>query len=339
MTKYQHHVAAIAVVDLARELKHHSIIELAQIRTLDTQLADHVIAMENQKDMSDLIERRYPEDLLIKLWQLADEDVTHKDIGVRIGATISPQAQGLLTKLMIHCETLKEVLDIYLENIGLVNASESWITHYKNDQLELIFRFMNSKPYPRCAIERSMVSIHNLGQHFCNQKIPLTSVEFVFPEPDYRDKLQEQFECDIHFNCDRNALVMSKKIFAYKLPHRNRYIKNIIEDRILELNLLLKPDSIEKKVRDLLRKNISTFSHIDNLAKTLCMSRTTLYRRLKSEGINFSKILDEERQRLLASHKHEPVTKLCDLLGFQDTSTYYKACKRWEATIMEKVTE
>lgn len=329
MTRHQFHVAAIAVVDLARELKRHSIIELEQIHALDQQLAEQVTSMENQQDMSDLMEKRYPENILIELWQMANQNPMHKDIGVRIGATITPQAQGLLTKLMLHCENLKEVLEIYLTNISLVNASESWLTQYKNDQLELIFSFLPGKPYPRCAIERSMVAIHHLGQYFCNQKIPLTSVEFAFPEPDYREFLEKQFECNIHFNCTRNAIIMNKEIFSYVLPQRDRYMKSILEKRISELNLTTKPESIENKVRELLRKNMSTFSHVNNLAEKLCMSRTTLYRKLKAEGCHFSKVLDEERQRLLAVHRHESVTRLCDILGFQDASAYYKACKRW----------
>jgi len=63
--------------------------------------------------------------------------------------------------------------------------------------------------------------------------------------------------------------------------------------------------------------------------KTLHMSRTTLYRKLRNEETSFSTLLDEERQRLLVSHHHDSIAKTCDLLGFKDPSAYYKARKRW----------
>jgi len=51
--------------------------------------------------------------------------------------------------------------------------------------------------------------------------------------------------------------------------------------------------------------------------------------KLKTGDSSFSRLVDEERQRVLSLHPHVPVTVLCDLLGFQDVSAYYKARKRW----------
>ncbi len=325
-----HQVTAVAVVDLARELKRNAIISLAQICTLSPQLADYVVKLENNLDVSELMGMRYPEEWLIALWQMADQAAAdHKSVGVLVGRAISPQTQGLLSRMMLHCDTLENVLDTYLSNIAFVNAAESWEIQRTHENVALIFCFTPGKSYPRCAVERSMVSLHYLGTYYCQQAIPLDAVEFAYPKPDYSGQLEKQFGCEIIFNSHRHALIMRETVLCQSLPQRNQYMREIFGQKISELNIQPAPDSIEKKVRDLLGNNMPDFCNVDALASTLCMSRATLYRKLKAEDSSFSQLVDEERQKILAVHQHTPVAALCDLLGFRDASAYYKARKRW----------
>jgi len=325
-----HQVTAVAVVDLARELKRNAVISFDQIHALNSQLADYVVNLENNLDVSELMGMRYPEEWLIALWQMADQAVVNrKAVGVLVGRAISPQTQGLLSRMMLHCDSLENVLDTYLSNIAFVNVAESWVIQRTHENVALTFCFTPGKPYPRCAVERSMVSLHCLGTHYCQQTISLDAIEFAYPKPDYSRELEKQFGCEIIFNSHRHALIMSETVLSQSLPQRNQYMREIFGQKIADLNCQPVSDSTEKKVRDLLGNNMPDFCNVDALASTLCMSRTTLYRKLKAEGSSFSQLLDEERQKILASHQHVPVTMLCDLLGFRDASAYYKARKRW----------
>lgn len=323
------HVSAIAVVDLARELKRHSVISLAQIQAIDRQLADNVVILEEGRDISGLIESRYPESWLLTLWRLADKYAPNTGIGARIGAIISPEARGLLANLMLYCDNLKDVLETYLANIEITNASESWQINREGAHVELIFGFMPGKPYPRCAVERSMVALYHWAQHLCGREIPVRSVEFAFPEPGYAGYLRSLFPCEMRFDSRRHALVFTEEVFSWPLLQRNRYVKSMLEQKIADLDLVAKTKSVGAQVRELLRKDLAFYHSIDSLTQALCMSKSTLYRKLKEEKTGFAEILDEERRRLLDRHRDKPVARLCDLLGFQDASAYYKACKRW----------
>lgn len=321
-------IAAIAAVDLARELIRHNIVNFDKIRSLNHALATQVAALENGEDISMLLGERYPETWLITLWQWADQDRNQCNIGLKIGRRVNPEAKGLLSSLMQHCDTLDEVLTVYLKNIGLVNASEHWDVYKLPGIRELVFNFSNPG-YPRCAIERSMTALHNLAQYYCGQPIPVRSVEFKFPPPDYAYQLESNFRCNIVYNSERHALVFDEKVFNYKLARRNQYIKEIIAEKISCLSFPTQNQPVTQKIRLLLRKDLPRYSNINHLAKTTCMSRSTLYRKLKSEGTNFSGILDEERQRILHQNPNKPIAVLSDLLGFKDSSAYHKARKRW----------
>ena len=71
---------------------------------------------------------------------------------------------------------------------------------------------------------------------------------------------------------------------------------------------------------------------IDRVARNLGMSRQTLYRRLKAEGITFEEILDSKRRslaiRFLGIHRLS-VKAAAYKLGFSDPAAFSRAFKRW----------
>jgi AraC-like DNA-binding protein len=324
-------VAAIAVVDLARELKRHGVLSLAQIRAIDRELAEHALALEKGEDLSPLVEARYPEAWMIELWRLAERAAPDGGIGARIGATVSPEARGLLANLMLHCDDLQDVLDTYLANIGLTNASETWQVERRGKRVELVFGFPPGKPYPRCAVERSLVALLYWAQYLCGRRLPLVSAVFAFPEPAYAGYLRGLFPCEVRFGGERHALVLAEETLRLKLPRRDRYVKGVLQRQIAGLDLASGARPVEKRVRALLRKDLAAHRSVEALARSLCMSKATLYRRLRAEGASVSGILDEERRQLLQRHRRAPVAKLCDLLGYREASAYYKARRRWAA--------
>jgi len=324
------YVSAISVVDLARELKRHNFIDQSHIFELYPRLSEDVCALESGKDISALVEKRYPESWLLQLWRYAEKNAEKPEIGILIGATISPEAHGLLTNWMLHSNTLEEALKTYQSKVGLVNASEHWDIDIREKGLTLTLSFTAGKNYPRCAIERSMVSMHAMGEYLCDRKISLQQVTFTFDKPSYYEQLQQQFQCPMYFSEASNHLVFDADILQWQLPRRNSYLKSMIETRTNELGFLTDADLLQHKVRKLLSSNIALYSQAHKLANALHMSRSTLYRKLKKEGTSFSELLNEQRQRIYRKHRTSAATKLVELLGFHDISAYYKASKRWK---------
>jgi AraC-like DNA-binding protein len=70
----------------------------------------------------------------------------------------------------------------------------------------------------------------------------------------------------------------------------------------------------------------------DTLAKQCHMSRQTLYRRLKKEGLGFHELVEEVRKdkamRYVASD-HYALGEIAFLLGFSELSAFSRAFKRW----------
>lgn len=73
-------------------------------------------------------------------------------------------------------------------------------------------------------------------------------------------------------------------------------------------------------------------ANIDRVARDMGLSRQTLYRRLKAEGVTFEQLLDELRHRLalkLMRDQHMAVKQASWRLGFSDPAAFSRAFKRW----------
>ena len=71
---------------------------------------------------------------------------------------------------------------------------------------------------------------------------------------------------------------------------------------------------------------------VDKVAATLGMSRQTLYRRLKAEGVTFEAILDAKRRSLAIRYlglNRLSVKAVAYKLGFSEPAAFSRAFKRW----------
>jgi AraC-like DNA-binding protein len=70
----------------------------------------------------------------------------------------------------------------------------------------------------------------------------------------------------------------------------------------------------------------------DTIAAAMKMSGRTLQRRLEDEGVRFSAVLDDVRERIakkLLGDVSLPLAEVAYRLGFSDLATFSRAFKRW----------
>jgi AraC-like DNA-binding protein len=73
-------------------------------------------------------------------------------------------------------------------------------------------------------------------------------------------------------------------------------------------------------------------ARVDRVASDLGLSRQTLYRRLKEEGVTFEELLDKLRHRLALRYLQRErisVKATSYRLGFSDPAAFSRAFKRW----------
>ena len=74
---------------------------------------------------------------------------------------------------------------------------------------------------------------------------------------------------------------------------------------------------------------------MDLIAARLSVSRQTVYRQLKAEGVTFETVLDELRHQLAVhylSGQKTSVNETAYLVGFSEPAAFSRAFKRWTGT-------
>ncbi|WBV66702.1 helix-turn-helix domain-containing protein [Legionella pneumophila] len=93
----------------------------------------------------------------------------------------------------------------------------------------------------------------------------------------------------------------------------------------------LKEDMASKIKSILINQNLNHVS-MDEIASRLCMTSRTLRRHLQRLDVTYQELLDEVREQKAKTfllNNNISMTEICFLLGFQDTSNFSKAFKRW----------
>ena len=94
-----------------------------------------------------------------------------------------------------------------------------------------------------------------------------------------------------------------------------------------------RPSAFRRQVEDRIEALLETGeARVDRVAGDLGLSRQTLYRRLRDEGVTFEELLDELRHRLALRYLREErmsVKAASYRLGFSEPAAFSRAFKRW----------
>jgi len=292
-------------------------------------------ALNHSVDTSNEQTDRVPESRLISLWNKISASKSGHGFGLRLGQTINPESKGLLASWVSQAETLREALDIFCKNIPLMNPSESWLLEENVNSSALTLRIDQHKAYPDIAIERSMSAMVAWGSTLSGAPFTLQRAEFSFSTPLYEDMFTAIFGSNISFNCNHNRLFFNSTLLDQNIVSSNQLLKGMIEHKakqaLIELN---KNTAAKNKVTSLINSALSkgNIITVSQVCAALATNRQTLYRQLKRDNTDFKSLYDNARKEhafAMLTKGTESITALSFHLGYKDTSSFYKAFKRW----------
>jgi len=332
-----HTVSAIAVLDLAQELIARDLLKVNELGKISKELMQfHQLILAkpdvnaepvNQK----LAEARLPESDLVSLWTLAERRSTSTSLGFEIGATVTPEARGILAHWLSHCESLKDVFSVFSENVALLNRAENWSLSESDQQLHLSFRHQSSLAYPQIALERSLVAFVAWTSYFTQRALPVTQACFAFAEPTHSEEYRHYFGENLVFNADQNIISLDAAVLSWPINGANNYVRSLLAERSALLqSSLLSENLFQSRVIALLEKDLPHFCRLNNTLDALHVSRAGLYRKLKAEGVGFSDLVKAARLNCLERlrQRHDRAEVVAQQLGFGDVSSYYRFLKR-----------
>jgi AraC-like DNA-binding protein len=160
------------------------------------------------------------------------------------------------------------------------------------------------------------------------------AIRFTHAEPSYRAEYDRIFGVPLFFDSHMNGFLADEAMLNMKLPRTNPYLSEVLSARAEELLKSLESSkTIRGRVENLLIPILHTGgASMDAIASKLSLSRQTLFRKLKTEGVTFEQVLDDLRHELSLNYLNEKqlsINETAYLLGFSEPAAFSRAFKRW----------
>jgi AraC-like DNA-binding protein len=180
-----------------------------------------------------------------------------------------------------------------------------------------------------CGCREMLASIPNPA----NLSFP-KAIRFTHEEPSYRAEYDRIFGVPLFFGSSMNAIAIDGALLNLKMPRANPYLAEVLTAHAENLLKDLENSrSTTGKVEGLLLQVLHTGEvSVELIARQLGLSRQTLFRKLKAEGVTFEKVLTELRHKLALHYlndKDVSVNETAYLVGFSEPAAFSRAFKRW----------
>ena len=200
-----------------------------------------------------------------------------------------------------------------------------------NSTLYVEHPLLTESAFARCVSGRGAQS--ESGDGACRWPCP-KAFSFTHEEPSYRAEYDRIFRVPLIFGSNKNAILFGEELLSVRLPPTNRYVFRLVTKQAEALlNRLDSSKSTRGRVESLLVPMLHTGeASIETIAGKLGVSRQTLFRKLKAEGVTFEKVLGELRHKLALHYlngKKVSVNETAYLVGFSDSAAFSRAFKRW----------
>jgi AraC-like DNA-binding protein len=202
-----------------------------------------------------------------------------------------------------------------------------------DDRLWLI----DARPNPNDFVELTESTFARIVcsmRRVAGDRILVAAVHVTHAAPGHRDEYDRIFRAPIVFGSNRNALVTDAQWLGLTPSQNAGYAADVLKDHAeVLLERLAKSRSMSGRVEALLLPMLqSGEASVAAVASRLGVSRQSLFRKLRAEGVTFEKILDDVRCRM-ARHYLEAekmsVSEAAYRLGFADPGAFSRAFKRW----------
>ena len=243
--------------------------------------------------------------------------------------------------LIFHaCETVRDAIvqanryGQLVVDVDVGNADRfQWLR--RDGQLWLVDQRPDPNTFPELT-EVTFGRFMRLTRPFWDTPL-VREVHVTHAAPDYFQEYERFFQVPTTFGTTWNAMRVEEVRLTQRIAVQPRFAFGILSEHAEQLLRSLNGSkSARGRVESLLMPILHTGdASMDLIAARLSVSRQTVYRQLKAEGVTFETVLDELRHKLAVhylSGQKTSVNETAYLVGFSEPAAFSRAFKRWTGT-------
>jgi AraC-like DNA-binding protein len=197
----------------------------------------------------------------------------------------------------------------------------------------VVFTPPHAPKMSRHCYESTLSSSVHMMRTLSGEHVSPLEVTFIYPKPESTAEYERIFCCPVKFGQKDNSMMLDWSIGnmpirmanSALLEHFEKYAQEVISQ--MERN-----DEHTRAVTKIILSRLDDEAlSIQKVAKEMAVSVRTLQNRLDAEGVLFSDLLKDIRERLAKKYLREnySVEQITYLLGFSEPSVFRKAFKKW----------
>lgn len=203
----------------------------------------------------------------------------------------------------------------------------------RGDGMWMVDRRHDPEPFPEMTESTWSRFISETRRHFPEAPFAI-AVHVAHSAPDHADVYERALGVPVTFASDWNAIQIDPNWLSIRLHNPSAYAFGVLSERA---DALMRELESARSVRGQVEARLMPMLHrgevsMRDLAKDMGLSRQTLYRRLRDEGVTFEAVLDDLRRQLAEHYLRAgriSVNEAGYLIGFSDPGSFSRAFKRW----------
>ncbi|OCJ13079.1 AraC family transcriptional regulator [Rhizobium sp. AC44/96] len=187
---------------------------------------------------------------------------------------------------------------------------------------------------PAISVDITFATLVEMGRRATRGAIVPRRLELTRPDPVIAAYM-EYFGCPVRTGASRNLLVLDAGDLDKPFPGHNPDMLEMLTPALnAALGELEAQSSVAEQVKIILKRSMASGQPgLSDVAKQMGMSERTLQRRITETGSTFRDLLSDARRDLGRHLLADPTTDIDEvacLLGYQDTTSFYRAFREWE---------
>lgn len=281
-------------------------------------------------------EGRVPASQYARLWRLLARRCDDEFFGMDPRKLKSGSLAFLCRSAMAQ-PTLAAALDTGLSFLSLMLEKLPAQLVHQQSLAEIVLLEDDAEPRRAFTYFTYWMIVHGVACWLAGRRIPILAIELRCAEPDFTDDYRVMFSENLRFERPRTRMIFSADCLDLPVKRSAEELKRFLAQA--PANILVKyrdPDSLASRIKqDLRQLPAEQWPETEALAQQLCISASTLRRRLAEEGQTYQGLKDSVRKELAITWLAEPSISFVEIaarLGFADASSFYKAFRKWSGS-------
>lgn len=277
---------------------------------------------------------RFPLEQTTRLWHIARRQTGDAAIGLRVASQVTPATFHALGYTLGASATLKDAFERIRRYFRIVTDAGDLGFARHGDAYHIEIRPLERGPQPAAEAIDAMVSVHvRMSRAFAGSDTAPRRISLCRPPPPDPGSFARILRAPIEFAAPSNIIVFDRTVMERPLEGANPELASYHDEIARRYLLRFARSDIVARVESALLEQLphGEPSQAD-IARALHLSPRSLQRKLAEQQSSYKQVLDGTRREMALSYLRDrryPVSEVTYLLGFSDTSSFARACKRW----------